>query len=336
MCILEKKLQHFPKRKGDTMQRLKDIVDEKLKKERLQDEEKKRLEKELSVIEETGVVPVILFFYDTVYAFKGDVWVHGNAHCSFLLYFLGLTKVNPFHYGLPFERYFDKNRNNLPVVAFAVTKGKKGEVMRYLKEWYGVDKIARVKDMENEYILSAKSMFCFDEIEETLLHVHQPQSAIWHEDISAMTMQDVGKNNLYTIRIQEAEIGAYYPFSETEIYKKTLEVFDNEWRNFNAQPRYCGIVGVEEILKRTDGRLVYQEQFFEICRTMLGVSDSVAEEFRRCIIKCDKKSKEEIRALFYGTLGAEGERLFQYISQYFAYAVCKAYAIGLLFLKFSQ
>ena len=264
MSSLEERLENFPKRTGDTFERLRTIVGKRLQTTMIKSYEQARLEGELSVIKETDTASVFLFFYDTVYALK-DVGaiLHGVCHCSYLLYFLGLTKVNPLDYRLPFERYFHKNRRLLPITYIAVQKGAKGKAIKYLKEQYGVDKIARMKDNENEYILSPKSLLEIGEIEQTILHADSNESVVWHEDISSLTSRDISRLNLYTFTVEEAEIGEYRRFSEEEIYQKTLDYFKDEFRDFNKTKRYHGIEEVEQgdkkrinycVLKRKERR----------------------------------------------------------------------------------
>ena len=337
MVSLEERLENFPRKSGDTFERLQAIVAKRIESSTLESYEKARLERELSVIKETNTASVFLFFYDTVYALK-DVGaiLHGVCHCSYLLYFLGLTKVNPFDYRLPFERYFHKNRKLLPLTYIAVQKGAKGKVIKYLKEQYGVDKIARMKDNENEYILSPKSLLEIGEIEQTILHTDSNESVVWHEDISSLTSRDISRLNLYTFTVEEAEIGEYRRFSEEEIYQKTLDYFKDEFRDFNKTERYHGIEEAEEIFSSTDGKFVYQEQFFEVCTNVIWVNNEKADEFRKDLCAKRRKETEDIRTLFSWRYDEEGVALFEYLNKEMKYAVCKAYVIGLLFLDFKK
>ena len=334
MISLEERLDNFPQKSGDTFERLQAIVAKRIESSTLKSYEKARLERELSVIKETNTASVFLFFYDTVYALKdAGAILHGVCHCSYLLYFLGLTKVNPFDYRLPFERYFHNKRKFLPFTYIAVQKGAKGKAIKYLKEQYGVDKIARMKDNENEYILSHTSLLDFGEIEQTILHTGENESVVWHEDISSLTSRDISPLNHYTLTIEETDMGKYYRVSEEKLYQKTLDFFTKEFRNFGEIKRYKGVVAAEKIFSSTEGKFVYQEQFFEICTKLLGVSNQQADEFRKGLCARKKQDREDIRALFSWKLGEEGVALFNYLDGALPLAVCKAYAVGLTFLK---
>lgn len=337
MISLEERLENFPQRIGDTFERLQAIVDKGMEISMLKSYEKARLERELSVIKETNTASVFLFFYDTVHALKETgIVLHGVCHCSYLLYFLGLTKVNPFDYRLPFERYFHNKRKFLPFTYIAVQKGAKGKVIKYLKEQYGVDKIARMKDSENEYILSSISLLDLGEIEQTILHADSNESVVWHEDISSLSSREISRLNLYTFTIEEAEIGEYHRFSEEEIYQKTLDYFKDEFRDFSKTERYRGIEEAEEIFSSTDGKFVYQEQFFEICTNVIWLNNQKADEFRKDICIGKKREIEDIRMTFFWRYDEEGVKLFDYLNKEMKYAVCKAYVIGLLFLDFKE
>lgn len=337
MIFLEESLQNFPRKTEDAFDRLQTIVDKKLETAKLNRCEKERLKEELAVIKATGTASVFVFFHDTVYALKEIKPIcYGVMHCSYLCYFLGLTKVNPFDYDLPFERYYGRNRKHLPFCCFAVETGKKGRVIRYLKEQYGVDKVVRIKDMENEYLLSSKSLREVCDVERTFLQFSSDEEKAWCEDISSLTLRDASRLNLYTLTVEEAEIGEYRRFSGEEIYRKTLSCFTNEFRDFHAMEKYKGIEEAEEIFSSTDGKFVYQEQFFEICTKLLGVSNQKADEFRKDLLKRKKQSMEDVRALFSWKLGEQGVALFDYINNGFPYAVCKAYVIGLTFLDFKK
>jgi DNA polymerase III alpha subunit len=99
--------------------------------------------------------------------------------------------------------------------------------------------------------------------------------------------------------------------------------------------KYQGIEEVEEIFAQTDGKIIYQEQFFEICKKFIWVSSIKADEFRKSIVKRNKNEMDEICTLFSWRYDEVGIALFEYLQKGMPYAVSKAYVIGLLFLDFA-
>ena len=130
-------LKNFPKREEDTFERLRVIVKNRTENfTNLKENEKIRLEQELSIVKEMGISCIILFFYDIKEELKDvDAVCHGVMHCSYLYYILGLTRVNPFDYNLPFERYFGKNKKNLSLVGNPMAKGSIEELSNYTELW---------------------------------------------------------------------------------------------------------------------------------------------------------------------------------------------------------
>ena len=115
--------------------RMQSLTKEKAKNMLLNEREEFRLERELSIIQEGGVADIFLCLYDTMYALKecGAVF-YGLIHCSFLCYVLGLSKVNPFDYGLVFERFYHKNKKYFPLINIAVPIGMKEKALDILAQ----------------------------------------------------------------------------------------------------------------------------------------------------------------------------------------------------------
>ena len=337
MDKLREELRNFPKRNAGDLARLKTVIAARAaEKPPLSEDEKERLKQEFSVIEEMGVESVFLFFYDTMYAMNGyGLLFHGSMHCSYLCYFLGLTKVDPLEYGLPFERYYGRNRTHLPFCSIVVKKGETGRVIRYLQNVYGADRIARVKDWENEYILSEKPVSSFGEIERTVFHATEREQTVWHEEISSLDLSTAARFGLYTFALEEAEIGEYRIFSEKEIYGKARALLSARPSCLKTET-YQGLKIMERIFNETEGRFVYQEQFFEICTKCLSLTAQEADAFRKSLAKRNRKETKNLKLLFEEKYGEEGLAAFEYVWKRMVYVVCKAYVIGLLFLDIAE
>ncbi len=306
MRTLQDELKNFPVQKENAFECLQAIVNEKLQEfPRLKDKQRERISMELDVIKQTGTAGVFLFFYDCLSALKeiGAV-CHSVMHCSYLCYVLGLTKVEPFIYKLPFERYFNTERKSLPFLSIAVPKNTKEQALRILQE---KNYIVKAIDRDDEYILSV-----------------QP--------VGEMTASEAYRANFYTFTLEEAQIGEVELFTEDEIYQKALERFG--MHNFEDDEGYFGIKAAENIFTETDGKFVYQEQFYTLCNRLLGVDNTTADLWRKSMCRRRKSECEPIRERFEFALGKAGAGLFDYLYDRMMFAVCKAYVIGLLFLDF--
>ncbi len=60
----------------------------------------------------------------------------GNGCCSLMAYLLGITDINPFEYGLIFERYFNEKSNLQELFGFYMDEDTLDELAVYLKECF--------------------------------------------------------------------------------------------------------------------------------------------------------------------------------------------------------
>ena len=117
--------------------KLRCLVEQKLQGIVLTAQEKQRLEEELSVIKQTNTAGIFLQYADAMSVLKGYGAVcNGIMHCSYVCYILGLTKVNPLDYKLPFERYYNIERKALPHFPLIVKEEYKEKVMSVLREYF--------------------------------------------------------------------------------------------------------------------------------------------------------------------------------------------------------
>lgn len=107
-----------------------------------------RLNYELTAIEERGVCAYFLFVADLV------VWVRsrgiamrpgrGSAPGSLVDYALRITEPDPLEYGLIFERFFSSTGAGLPDIDIDFDDLRRGEVIDYVRDKYGDDRVAQV------------------------------------------------------------------------------------------------------------------------------------------------------------------------------------------------
>ncbi len=107
-----------------------------------------RLEYEISVIKQTGFAPYFLIVQDFVnWAKKNRIVVgpgRGSAAGSLVSYVLGITNVDPLKLNLLFERFLNPERISLPDIDLDFNDRRRGEVIEYVSQKYGRDKVAQI------------------------------------------------------------------------------------------------------------------------------------------------------------------------------------------------
>ncbi|KKR82937.1 MAG: polymerase III, alpha subunit protein [Candidatus Daviesbacteria bacterium GW2011_GWA1_41_61] len=108
---------------------------------------RERLDYEMSVIESKNFAVYILIVSDFIN------WAHsqgiitntrGSAAGSLVLYVLGVTNIDPIAYMLPFERFMNPLRPKFPDIDSDIADDRRDEVIRYVMNKYGHDKVAQI------------------------------------------------------------------------------------------------------------------------------------------------------------------------------------------------
>lgn len=130
------------------MQYLREITMQKVKvKMKVTKEIEDRLNYELEIIEFKKLADYFLIVADFI------IWAHekgiitntrGSAAGSLVLYCLGVTNLNPLDYTLPFERFLTKDRPFMPDIDVDLADDRRDEVIRYLMNKYGEDKVVHI------------------------------------------------------------------------------------------------------------------------------------------------------------------------------------------------
>ena len=111
------------------------------------DEIKKRVEMELSVIREMSFSDYFLIVWDIVSEARkrGMMLIgRGSAANSLVAYCLGLTQVDPIEQNLYFERFMNKARSTPPDVDIDFSWKERDEIVKYIFEKYGYEKVAMI------------------------------------------------------------------------------------------------------------------------------------------------------------------------------------------------
>lgn len=132
----------------DYLRHLTYVGAEKKYKENLNDEVRERIDFELGVIKNMGFPGYFLIVQDFIAAARGmGVAVgpgRGSAAGSAVAYCLGITDIDPIKYDLLFERFLNPDRISMPDIDVDFDDDGRGEVLRWVTDKYGKDKVAHI------------------------------------------------------------------------------------------------------------------------------------------------------------------------------------------------
>ena len=145
------KLPHFDVPEGyDASSWLRKICEDGLK-ERYPDDDgtaRKRMEYELSVIEQMGYVDYFLIVADYVnWAMRQGIAVgpgRGSGVGSIVTYCIHITNVDPLKYDLLFERLLNPERVSMPDIDIDFEDERRQEVIDYVTKKYGPDHVVQI------------------------------------------------------------------------------------------------------------------------------------------------------------------------------------------------
>ena len=112
------------------------------------DERRQQAEYEIGVIESMGFCSYFLVVADFImWAKNNGIRVgpgRGSAAGSIVSYAMGITDLDPIEHGLVFERFLNPERVSMPDVDIDFDERRRGDVIRYVTEKYGDDRVAQI------------------------------------------------------------------------------------------------------------------------------------------------------------------------------------------------
>ncbi len=117
--------------------------------EELSDEVEERLNFELYIMKTMGFPGYFLIVQDFIRAAREELNVsvgpgRGSAAGSAVAYCLGITRIDPIKYDLLFERFLNPDRISLPDIDTDFDDDGRGEVLRWVTEKYGAERVAHI------------------------------------------------------------------------------------------------------------------------------------------------------------------------------------------------
>lgn len=128
---------------------LTELVKEGLRQKKLTTSEyAARAKRELADIESMGFTDYFLIVWDVVKWTKGQGILtgpgRGSVGGSITSYALDITGIDPLKYNLIWERFLNKGRKGLPDIDTDVPRSRRGEVIQYIKERFGEDRVTQI------------------------------------------------------------------------------------------------------------------------------------------------------------------------------------------------
>jgi DNA polymerase III subunit alpha len=118
-----------------------------------QNEYVERIKYELSVLQGAGLSSYFLIVQDIVDYVKRNQWLpgpgRGSAAGCLVSYLIGITSIDPIKYNLLFDRFYNSGRNtkdhiSMPDIDVDVPINKRENVVEYIKNIYGHDKVSQM------------------------------------------------------------------------------------------------------------------------------------------------------------------------------------------------
>ena len=107
-----------------------------------------RVEYELGIIEKMGYAGYFVVVWDFIdFAKRKNIPIgpgRGSAAGSLIAYALGITQLDPLKYNLIFERFLNPERISMPDIDIDICQERRQEVIDYVIEKYGADKVAQI------------------------------------------------------------------------------------------------------------------------------------------------------------------------------------------------
>jgi DNA polymerase III subunit alpha len=112
------------------------------------EERRKQAEYEMGIITTMGFSSYFLVVADFImWSKRNGIRVgpgRGSAAGSIIAYALGITDLDPLNHGLVFERFLNPERVSMPDIDIDFDERRRGDVIRYVTEKYGDDRVAQI------------------------------------------------------------------------------------------------------------------------------------------------------------------------------------------------
>lgn len=118
---------------------LEELINREMVKRNLTVAERERTFREFSIIKEQGFAAHFLIASEIgTFCKKNNIYfnLRGSGVSSFILYLLGLSRVNPLQFNLLFERFINSLRDDLPDIDIDIDSSQRARVLKWVFEKY--------------------------------------------------------------------------------------------------------------------------------------------------------------------------------------------------------
>ncbi len=249
---------------------LEKLVNEGIKKIKLYDSEQvyqDRIKLEMQVFKEANLAGYFLIVQDYANWCRNQGWLlgasRGSVAGSLVAYIIGITRVDPIRYDLLFERFYNVGRNtegniSLPDIDLDFPVEKRGDVLAYLKNKYGVDKVAQMSTFGTlqgrgavKEVLNAHNVCSFSEINKITEHI--PDEAAISDKLEEMKKDGEASIIKWALLNNKKELAEWVTLTENGCEGKYGKFFEQAMRiegvKKSTGKHAAGVVICSEVLE---------------------------------------------------------------------------------------
>lgn len=321
---LKNYLTNVPHVEKDAYNELSQIIDEKLKTRMITSLERDRLFYELGVIKETGAAGIFLFALNALKGFSdGEHCFLSKENNCFINYFLRLTSVNPVKYGLPFELFFNAERNYCTKFCFYVKRGTRERLLNNISDNYKVTQFINGNDNGCRYFIDIAD-------KAKIKYKKDDSGRMSYTEVTAeIPAEELAMHGLFEFDVSEYESNEIVAkdFSTGEIYDETIRTVAYKPAIISMKP-FEKIDDIKEILSSTGGKLIYQEQVVAVLNRVCGFDVVTADCARKAICTKKQNFNDKVAEILHNKYGKDGDEFFKYLLGYGLYTVSEGYVIA--------
>ena len=303
---------------------LSQIIDKKMESTTLTCSEKERLQYELKVIKETGSAKLFLFVFNALKNFSvGECCFFGKENNCFINYLLGFTSVNPVKYKLQFELFFNPERAYYPVFCFYIKKGTRERLLNSICDCYKITRLIKGNDNVCRYFID------IDDKMNIKQEKNDCERTSYAETTAEISAAELSKRGLFEFDVLEYEDNKIVAkeFSDEEVFNEAIRTVAYKPAILSLKP-FEKIDEIKEILNRTEGKLIFQEQVVEILNKVCGLDPVESDCIRKSICTKEQDYNKEVATILHNKFGTDGDEFFDYLRSNGLYTVSEGYVIA--------